>query len=59
MSRGALRCSRLKAQDGFYWPVARAPGGVVRLTLAASCAVAFCGHFGAPHDNYTPEVNQV
>ena len=24
--------------------------GGVRLTLAGSCAVAFCGHFGGPRD---------
>ena len=31
-----------------YWPVARRLMGGVRLTLAASCPVAFCGHFGVP-----------
>ena len=29
----------------------------MRLTLAASCAVAFCGHFGAPHD-FTSQTEQ-
>ena len=49
-NRGTLHCSRIKLQTSCYWTVARAPVGCVRLSPAASCAEAFCGHFGAPRD---------
>ena len=40
----------MKLQTSSYWTVARPGGRGVPLSPAASCAEAFCGHFGAPRE---------